>query len=262
METSCRSGGQELNVVSVNGSSSNGRPFPPADVGSGGLGAFLASLQLSDSFFPSGLFTLSHGIESFAQAGLLTPETLAGIVADLVCCSAGPSDATALALAIRAARDEDLKTVAAVDRRLTAVKITREPRETSIRLGRQLLALANEVFACELARRYLLLLGRESLPGNHAIALALLKASLGIPAPEAVAGELYSFAASCVGAAVRMSEIDHRNAQRILLLLHPVIEAATSDALSRSMLEMGGSTPMAELMSMRHETAELRLFSS
>jgi urease accessory protein len=59
-----------------------------------------------------------------------------------------------------------------------------------------------------------------------------------------------------------MSVIDHRNAQRMLLLLHPVIEAATDDALARPLAEMGGSVPLAELMSMRHEMAELRLFSS
>ena len=30
----------------------------------------MAALQFSDSFFPSGLYTLSHGLESFVQAGL------------------------------------------------------------------------------------------------------------------------------------------------------------------------------------------------
>jgi urease accessory protein len=230
--------------------------------GAGDLGAFLSSLQLSDSFFPSGLYTLSHGIESFAQANLLTPSSLAAIVADLIRASVGPSDATAMALAISAAGTTDLAAVATIDCRLTALKITREPRETSTRLGRQLLGLARDVFDAELARRYLAFVESGEAPGNQAIALALLKATLGIPVREAVAGELYSFAASCVGAAVRMSEIDHRNAQRILLLLHPVIEAATDDALTRTVTAMGGSAPLVELMSMRHETAELRLFSS
>jgi urease accessory protein len=59
-----------------------------------------------------------------------------------------------------------------------------------------------------------------------------------------------------------MSVIDHRNAQRMLLLLHPVIETATDDTLARPLMEMGGSVPFVELMSMRHEVAELRLFST
>lgn len=241
---------------------SNGHIHRDDPAGTGTLRPFLSSLQLTDSFFPSGLFTLSHGIESFAQAGLLTTASLAAIVSDLVRASVGPSDAAGVALAMRAAASNDLAAVARIDQRLTAIKITREPRETSIRLGRQLLGLSRDVFDSTLARDYLAMVDAHRAPGNQAIALALLKTTLGVAVEEAVAGELYSFAASCVGAAVRMSEIDHRNAQRILYLLQPVIEAATRDALSRSLHELGGSAPFVELMSMRHEEAELRLFSS
>ncbi len=249
-------------MSSGNARMANGRSAGPAADVNGTLSAFLSSLQVTDSFFPSGLFTLSHGIESFAQAGLLTPQSLASIVADLIRSNVGPSDAAGLAIAMRAAADNDLAMVVRVDQRLTAIKIAREPRETSIRLGRQMLAIARDVFESLLARDYLALVQSRSAPGNQAVALALLKTTLGIPVEAAVAGELYSFAASCVGAAVRMSEIDHRNAQRILLLLQPTIEAATHDALIRSLGEVGGSTPFVELMSMRHEEAELRLFST
>ena len=139
---------------------SNGRPAGPALTANGSLSAFLSSLQVTDSFFPSGLFTLSHGIESFAQAGLLTPQSLASIVADLIRSSVGPSDAAGLAIAMRAAADNDLSTVARVDQRLTAIKITREPRETSIRLGRQLLALSRDADIRKLATSR----GRMRLP--------------------------------------------------------------------------------------------------
>lgn len=249
-------------MVSGKSHPSNGREHPESIHSNHQLGPFLASLQIADSFFPSGLFTLSHGIESFAQAGLITPRSLAEIVAELLRSSVGPSDAAGVAIAMRAAQAGDLDMVAQVDQRLTATKISREPRETSIRLGRQLLGLARDVFDCAQARDYLLLVDKRLAPGNQAIGLALLKADLEIPVAEAVAGELYSFAASCIGAAVRMSEIDHRNAQRILFLLRPVIGSATNDALSRELHEIGGSAPFVELMSMRHEEAELRLFSS
>ena len=40
------------------------------------LASLLASLQLADSAFPSGRYTLSHGLESFAQSGALpSPRT-------------------------------------------------------------------------------------------------------------------------------------------------------------------------------------------
>ena len=38
------------------------------------------------------------------------------------------------------------------------------------------------------------------------------------------------------------------------------IVAAADDALDRSVSEIGGSAPLAEIMTMRHETADIRLF--
>jgi urease accessory protein len=222
----------------------------------------LTSLQLADSFFPSGSYTLSHGIESYAQAGELDPTGLYHLTAGLVRHSAGESDAIGLLLALRAARDGDPETIEQVDRRLTAVKVAREPRHASMRLGRQVLALSRDVFDDTLSGDYLAQVRRGQVPGNQAIALGLLKAHLGVPEEEAVAGELYAFAASCVGAALRMSVIDHREVQRLLHLLRPVVAEVAADVLERTLADIGGSVPYAELMSMRHEEATARLFVS
>jgi urease accessory protein len=61
----------------------------------------LAVLQLSDSAFPSGRYTLSHGLEAFAQAGLLdvpcSAATLEELLADCVRLGVAPSDGVARA---------------------------------------------------------------------------------------------------------------------------------------------------------------------
>jgi urease accessory protein len=222
--------------------------------------AFLGSLQLADSFFPSGGYTLSHGLESYAEAGLLDAASLPAIASGLIRYSVGPSDAVALALTCRAASEGDLDAIAEIDRRLTAVKLAREPRQASMRLGRQMLALARDVFDDEVAGSYLAQVRADDLPGNQAVAMGVMKAGFGIPVREAVAAELYAFAASCAGAALRMTLIDHRQAQRVIRDLAPLVIATTGDALTRTVSEIGGSAPLAELMAMRHETADLRLF--
>lgn len=222
--------------------------------------SFLASLQLADSFFPGGGYTLSHGLESYAEAGLLDAASLTAIAGDLIRHSVGPSDAVALAITLQAAQRGDLDQIAAADRRLTAVKLAREPRQASIRLGRQILAIARDTFGAETAGAYLARVRAENLPGNQAVAMGLLKSALDISIWDAVAGELYTFATTCAGAALRMSLIDHRQAQRVIRELEPVIVAATEDAMDRTVAEIGGSTPFAEIMAMRHETAEIRLF--
>ena len=56
--------------------------------GADGLGGLLAVLQLSDSAFPSGRYTLSHGLETFTQEGLLerpcAPAALAELLGDCI----------------------------------------------------------------------------------------------------------------------------------------------------------------------------------
>ncbi|MGI9253289.1 MAG: urease accessory protein UreF, partial [Thermomicrobiales bacterium] len=154
------------------------------------LGAFISSLQLADSFFPSGLYTLSHGLESYAQAGKLDAESLEPIIAGLLRHGAGPSDAAALAIAHRAATVADLELIEETDLRLSAVKLVREQRQASVRLGRQLLSLASDVFEDRLSGEYLRRVRERDLPGNHPVAVGIVKAGLGIPAREAVIGDL------------------------------------------------------------------------
>jgi urease accessory protein len=91
-----------------------------APSGTGGLEVLLAQLQLTDSGFPSGLYTLSHGLEGHAQLGLAAPDDLRGLVSDLVR-AAGTADAAALALAHRAVTGGDWDLLVETDRRLHAL---------------------------------------------------------------------------------------------------------------------------------------------
>ena len=51
----------------------------------------------------------------------------------------------------------------------------REPRQASIRLGRQILAIARDTFGDEVAGTYLARVRAEDLPGNQVVAMGLLK---------------------------------------------------------------------------------------
>jgi urease accessory protein len=230
--------------------------------------ALLAVLQLSDSSFPSGRYTLSHGLEAFAHEGLLVtpcaPDALAGLLRDCIRFGVGPSDGIALACVHRAVdADEgvDAEQVVRIDRRLSAVKLAREAREASSRTGRALLAAAPAVAGVRM-QGYGDLVEVGHTPGNHAVVLGLLAAVLDVPPFAAVAGELSAFATGWVAAAVRLGLTDHLTAQFVLRRVHPVIVEAAERALVGDVDDIFSSTPLPEVMSMRHEQAELRLFSS
>lgn len=226
------------------------------------LDRLLVSLQLTDSAFPSGFYTLSHGLEGYAQARAVDPGSLPALLHDLLRHGVGPADATALALAHRAATDGDWEAVAAVDARLHATKLNREIRQAATRTGRQLLDLAAEVFGAEdIARYHRAVTGRRA-PGTQAVAAGVVYAASGVPARQAVASDLFAFCASFAGAALRLRLTDHRRAQSLLREAAPVIVETTHAALARELADLGATTFAADVMSARHERAEARLFAT
>ena len=238
------------------------RPVSADIAGGARLETFLGSLQLADSFFPSGLYTLSHGLEAFAEAGWLQPAELQDLLSTYLVHGVGPADGAALACAHRAAETDDLELAAAADLRLTAAKLAREARDSSQRTGRQLLKTAVHIFGGAPLPAYAERVRSGYVPGNHAVALGLVMATLGIGRQRALAGELYAFSASAVGAAVRLAAIDHRFAQTVLHALKPVIAAVAQAHAESRVQDIASSTPLIDIMAMRHERAELRLFVS
>lgn len=221
---------------------------------------FLGSLQLTDSAFPSGLYTLSHGLEAYAQSGVLRGDDLETLIADMLRFGMGPADGVALVNAHRAAVEIDPDRAAQADLRLTATKLNREARTASVRTGKQLLILASSLFDHPLLAHHAGRVKRGELPGNHAVALGLAQAALGISRQHSLAGELYAFCAGCASAAIRLALIDHRAAQALLHSLKPVVVETVRENIERDVREIASNLPLADVMAMRHERADVRLF--
>jgi urease accessory protein len=226
------------------------------------LSAFLSSLQLGDSFFPSGLYTLSHGLEAFAQAERVGRANLEALLADQLRYGFGAADGVALACAHRAIEEGDLELAVRADVRLTATKLPRESRETSLRAGRQLLRMAGEIFGGGELEAYAGYVLDKQAPGNHAIVLGLLMATRGIARECAIAGELYALVSSSVAAAVRLSLIDHVVAQVVLHRLKPVIAEIARANREKGIGDIASCVPRMDVMAMQHERADVRLFMS
>jgi urease accessory protein len=226
------------------------------------LDGLLVSLQLSDSAFPSGLYTLSHGLEGYVQAKQVDADGMPRLLTDLLRHSVGPADATALALAHRAVGDGDWASVVEVDERLFASKLNREARQASTRTGRQMLDTARLALGRAELDHYADLVATRATPGCQPVATGVAYAASGVPAEQAVASDLFAFATSFVSAGLRLRLTDHRRAQITLRELAPVIEEVVSAALERELADLGGCVPLADAMSGRHERADARMFVS
>jgi urease accessory protein len=174
------------------------------------------------------------------------------------------ADLPALLAAHRAATDADLEQLAKIDEVLTAVKMTREERQASARVGARLHAEATRLSALSSPRtRGEVGRGVASYqPGNAAVAFALAGHALGLSARESALTYAYSFTSGLVSASLRLLRIGHGEAQAVLRRSHARIEQAVEDAGFIPWDALCPSAPGLDLASARHERLPARLFAS
>ncbi len=222
--------------------------------------ALLGLLQLVDSAFPSGAYTLSHGLETLVADGAVrTAADVAAVLRVSLVDRLARSDLVVL-LAVHAATDPE--EVIALDRRLSTVKLAAGERTGSERVGRRLAIEAARLAPSDPLTAYLGVIEAGLTPGNAAVALGLALRAFGVVARDGAIGAAWSFAAGLCAAAVRLGVIGHADAQRILRQSGGSIRRAVDLAAVTDPGALRPSAPQLEAALARHETAAAHLFAT
>jgi urease accessory protein len=222
----------------------------------------LALQQISDSAFPSGIFTHSLGLEQLARERVVsTLEEVERFVASTLVTSTTTSDAVATAQSARCASAGDLGGIIEIDRELFSMKAARELRNAATETGRRLLEEVEEHIADPLlaALREEVRAGRT--PGAYPVVFGAIAARLGADTETAAALVLQGTANAILQAAMRILPISHRDVQGALHRLRPrLAELAREAADPKRALE--SFHPLQDIASMQHEAAPVRMFRS
>ena len=222
--------------------------------------ALLVALQLGDSIFPTGSFTLSHGLETLAEQGLIrTPPELQAWLGTMLRWQIAPSDGVAAAAAWTC--HEQIGELAGIEACLVSLKLAREPREASLRTGRQLLRLV-AAFAGEPLRPVRQAVAKGRLGGYAPLVLGVVGRVCGLDRRATVLLLLHQYVSTVLGAALRSIDLDHVQAQRLRFELAPALASACELSLRLGWEDMYACVPQTELMAMLHERAEVRLFAT
>ena len=228
---------------------------------------FLTALQLADSFFPSGMYAHSHGLESMVSRGWVRGAgKVGGYVRNLLVWSVLPSDGVALVNARAAAQMGDLKTTSDIDWHLYSMKLPEELRLASCLAGRRILDETTPLLAhrvgSSVCTHFRQLVGDRETPGTGAVALGVVAHAAGIDGATALLGFCHSFAVGVLGAAQRLLPLTHSEAQQILYSLHQPVADMVSEIEARHWQDMTSFTPQADIASMLHQHDEVRMFAS
>jgi urease accessory protein len=224
--------------------------------------ALLAILQLADSFFPSGMVTLSHGLEAFISVSSASSSDIPQLLDDYLSGKVAPCDVVAYAHAYRAAEVAALDRLHLIDQQLTASVWPQELRQASIRSGRAMLQTLTPLVEAPLLHTFTRGIQDGRSHGNASVCLGLLCALWQIPIRAGGICHMYTFAVSFLGAAMRLGCLGHREAQRILLALRSRFPLLVDDALRRDLDEMSTFAPLADIHAMQHTYLSVRLFAS
>ncbi|GKS60432.1 urease accessory protein UreF [Nitrospira sp.] len=219
-------------------------------------------IRLIDSFFPSGGFAYSSGLEAAVQGGAVKAEAeLQSFLQTHLRFGLGTREAVAVARARQAAVDGDVRNAIECDWELESLKLSSATREASRQMGRQVARmLSDEPETPSMVSDFATAVETKSTPGHLAVALGVVLGAQGWSCEHAVAGFLYHSLVGTVSAALKLLPLGQQAGQRLLKGCLPAL-AELSVTVSADQV-MAGWTPLHDLFAMRHGGLEHRLFRS
>ena len=221
----------------------------------------LTLLQLSDSFFPSGLYTMSNGLETlFDEKRILSEGDVYDFLNVTLEQQLGPADSVALSNAYDYANDEDISGIIQCDDVLYSMKLVQESRAASCRAGSQMIKCISALSPSNLLESYSEKISKNKSPGTHPVVAGVCSFVMGVKKEQARQMMMYGFCVSVTGAALRLGLIDHIQSQKILHKIKPKILQTLEKFANAKIDDCWQFSPNYDLIQMTHEKKFSKMF--
>ncbi|MCX6955776.1 MAG: urease accessory protein UreF [Verrucomicrobia bacterium] len=220
-------------------------------------------LQAGDSFYPTGSYSHSFGLEPLVQEGVVRDRAT---LRDFIFLSALPAlRHTELPLAAHAWRafgETDWPRLGELCVLSSALKTAREARTASENIGRQRAELMATLRAHPLAQEYLTRATASAWPHSAAVSAALEGRVLGAPLAAVLAGISYATLSSLLSAAMKILRLGQNASQSLLTEALGAAPELIAAAEATAFDDIGWFNPWLDIAAARHETADARMFIS
>lgn len=220
-------------------------------------------LQAGDSFYPTGSYAHSFGLEGLVNEGAVRDR---GTLRQFLFLSVLPTLAhVELPLAIqawRALEGPDWERVGEMCLLSAALKTPREARLAAENIGRQRAELVAALCGDPLAQEYLARAAAGRWPFSPAVSAAVEGRAFGAPVEAVGTGVAYANLAGVLSAAMKLLRLGQNACQGLLTEALREIPALIVAAERIPLEEIGWFNPWLDIAAARHETADARMFIS
>lgn len=223
----------------------------------------VALLQACDSFYPTGSYAHSFGLEGLVQEGVVRDRaTLREFLFRSVLPSLQRVELPLAAHAWQAFGAEDWNRIGELSTLAAALKASQELRAASSNIGRQRAELLGLLQAHPLAKEYLRRAGELEWPFSASVSAALEGRVHGAPQVAVLSGVFYASVGSLLSAAMKVLRLGQNASQSLLTETLSAAPAIITAAEKIPIGEIGWFNPWLDIASARHETADSRMFIS
>lgn len=220
-------------------------------------------LQAGDSFYPTGSYAHSFGLEGLVQENVVHDrETLRRFLFLSAVPALRHTELPIAAHAWRAFDEQNWDTVGRLCVLSSALKTSREARVASENIGRQRAELAAKLHASALGQEFLRRVANEGWPHAAPVSAALEGRVLGAPLPAVLAGVFYSTVAALISAAMKILRVGQNASQALLTEALGAAPEIIAAAETVPFEDIGWFNPWLDIAAARHETADARMFIS
>lgn len=221
--------------------------------------SFLKLLQVCDSVFPVGAFTLSNGLETYVQKDLLSKSEDLEKYLEAWLEVQTHGDFAIAANAFKSA--QDINKIRKLDELSAASKIPSEVRAGSRKMCSRFFKLVKSMGVSSL-EPYSELVAQKKAYGQYPVAFGIYANQQGVSISDAVTVFAYSQCSAIITNTVKLVPLSQIDGQRILYGSLPKILKRANEALSIPEEEIGISLPGIDIRSMQHERLFTRQYSS
>lgn len=220
-------------------------------------------LQVANSSFPTGAFNHSYGFETWIDSEQVSDaKSFECACRDWLLYGVASADGAAVAHAHRLIQKNSIDELVKLDNVTGALKLTRESREASDKMGHALLSAIQNIFEPINLKSFQNAIQTKRCSGHQSVIYGVAAGDMRLPEKETVTSFLQASFSNLASVASRIIPLGQIETQKIILEAWPLILEATEISQKTKMEEMGTSMAALDVASMKHEHLHTRLCMS